>query len=294
MATVSSEIRPVESQVSARLGLLGYLVALLAIVVGWNLNRASHLVNPEEGLGYWLGIVGASMMGILLLYPIRKRVRWLRFLGTTAHWFRVHIFFGVLGPVLILYHCNFGSASMNATVALAFTLFVAGSGIVGRYLHAKIYSDLDGHKRSLREMTERARLRAEDDGSRSAILVPQLLARMQAFDGMVMTPPESFLAILLQPLKVSVLTRLEAVNLRWYTAKQLRLLARKSVTIALERKKLKRATNRFVGEHLRRVRRIAAFSSCERLFSLWHVFHLPFFYMLIVTALLHVLAVHMY
>jgi hypothetical protein len=45
---------------------------------------------------------------------------------------------------------------------------------------------------------------------------------------------------------------------------------------------------------LRQIRRVAELGSYERLFSLWHVFHLPFFYILVVTALVHVLAVHMY
>jgi hypothetical protein len=30
------------------------------------------------------------------------------------------------------------------------------------------------------------------------------------------------------------------------------------------------------------------------MFGLWHLFHLPFFYMMVVTALVHVVAVHMY
>ena len=38
----------------------------------------------------------------------------------------------------------------------------------------------------------------------------------------------------------------------------------------------------------------AFLNSYERLFGLWHVFHLPFFYMLVVTAIVHVVAVHMY
>ena len=40
--------------------------------------------------------------------------------------------------------------------------------------------------------------------------------------------------------------------------------------------------------------RVAQFSLYERLFSLWHVFHLPFFFMLVLSACVHVLAVHMY
>jgi hypothetical protein len=74
----------------------------------------------------------------------------------------------------------------------------------------------------------------------------------------------------------------------------LRQQARRSPVVRAERKRLQRSVAAFVREHMRRVRRVAELGSYERLFSLWHVFHLPFFYMLVVAALIHVLAVHMY
>jgi hypothetical protein len=42
------------------------------------------------------------------------------------------------------------------------------------------------------------------------------------------------------------------------------------------------------------IRQAAAFSVYERLFSLWHLFHLPLFIMMIVTAIIHIFAVHLY
>jgi len=36
------------------------------------------------------------------------------------------------------------------------------------------------------------------------------------------------------------------------------------------------------------------FSTYERLFGLWHVLHLPLFFMLIISGIVHVIAVHMY
>ena len=293
MAIASSEIRPPAPRPGLRPGLVGYAAAVLLVLLGWTLNDRVALVDPGSGVGYWLGIVGASLMAVLLLYPIRKRVRRLQSFGSTSTWFRVHVAFGVLGPVLILYHCNFDAGSLNASVALTFTLLVALSGIVGRYFHSKVYADLDGHKRNLREMSDRARLRASED-SRSALLIPHLLERMSAFDAVVVTPPQSLVATILHPFRVWILTRIEQIRLSWYVSRQLRLLARKSVTVALERRQLQRTTHRFIRVHMRRIRRVAAFSSYERLLSLWHLFHLPFFYMLIVTALLHILAVHMY
>ena len=40
------------------------------------------------------------------------------------------------------------------------------------------------------------------------------------------------------------------------------------------------------------VRKAAMFAFYERLFALWHVLHLPLFFLLIFTATLHVVAVH--
>ena len=42
------------------------------------------------------------------------------------------------------------------------------------------------------------------------------------------------------------------------------------------------------------LRKTAAFRVYERLFSLWHILHLPLFIMMIITAVIHIFAVHMY
>jgi hypothetical protein len=272
---------------------IGYGVAALAVFVGWLYTRYYPIVDAQHGFGYWLGILGASLMATLLLYPLRKRVRFMHALGATRHWFRMHMIFGVLGPVLILYHSNFSFGSLNDTVALACTLLVATSGLVGRYVYAKVHVDLDGHRATLGQLSAKARITTADRPA-AAALVPQLLERMTAYDAIVLTPPQSTLASLLLPLKLAIQTRWTGARLIWYARGQLRAQARRSPVVRAERRRLQRAVARFVHEHLRRVRRVAELGSYERLFSVWHVFHLPFFYMLVVAALIHVLAVHMY
>jgi len=39
---------------------------------------------------------------------------------------------------------------------------------------------------------------------------------------------------------------------------------------------------------------VAQFEAYDRLFSLWHVLHIPFVYVLVVSAIAHVIAVHVY
>ena len=272
---------------------IGYALAAFAVVGGWLLTRDRELVDAQDGIGYWIGIVGASLMAILLLYPLRKRLRFMHSLGATRHWFRMHMIFGVLGPVLILYHCNFAFGSLNDTVALVCTLLVAVSGLVGRYVYAKIHVDLDGHRASLEQLSARARITVADR-TQAAALVPQLLERLTAYDAAVLTPPQSMLGSVLLPLKLAITTRWAGQRLAWYAGWQLRQQARRSAVVREQRARLQRAVKRFIKEHLKRVRRVAELGSYERLFSLWHVFHLPFFYMLVVAALIHVLAVHMY
>jgi len=271
----------------------GYALAALAVVVGYWLTRGRELFDTQDGFGYWLGIAGASLMATLLLYPLRKRVRFMHGLGATRHWFRMHMVFGVLGPVLILYHCNFSLGSLNDTVALVCTLLVAGSGLVGRYVYAKVHVDLDGHRATLEQLSENARITAVQ--RREAVaLVPGLIERLTAYDAIVLTPPTSTFAAVLLPLKLAAKTRFEAFRLSWFARRQLRLLAQRSDIVHEQRAELRHSITRFIREHLKRVRRVAELGSYERLFSIWHVFHLPFFYMLVVAALIHVLAVHMY
>src|SRR5512139_1462998 len=222
MAAVPSDLsRPTSSADGSAEGALrtvaiaGYALAALAVVVGYWLTRGRELFDTQDGFGYWLGIIGASLMATLLLYPLRKRLRFMHALGATRHWFRMHMIFGVLGPVLILYHCNFSFGSLNDTVALACTLLVAISGLVGRYVYAKVHVDLDGHRATLGQLSAKARITVADR-THAAALVPQLLERLTAYDAIVLTPPKSTIASLLLPLKLAIKTRWTAARLIWY------------------------------------------------------------------------------
>jgi hypothetical protein len=300
MAVISSDVQRAAVAEEGREDFLrsaarvGYAAAAAAVIVGWWLTREQPLVDAQDGFGYWLGIVGASLMATLLLYPLRKRLRFMHGLGATRHWFRLHMVLGVLGPVLILYHCNFSLGSLNDTVALVCTILVAVSGLVGRYVYAKVHVDLDGHRASLEQLSARARITAADRTTQAAALVPELFERLTAYDAAVLAPPHGTLATVLLPLRLAVETRWAGQRLIGYARGQLRQQARRSPVVRAERKRLQRSVAAFVREHMRRVRRVAELGSYERLFSLWHVFHLPFFYMLVVAALIHVLAVHMY
>lgn len=268
--------------------------ALLAafILAGWLLKDLG-LVTPEEGVGYWLGIIGGSLMLLLLLYPLRKRIRFLHKLGPTKHWFQMHMIFGLVGPLAILYHCNFQLGSFNSRVALYCMLLVAGSGIIGRHFYASIHKGLYGRKTNLGEL--QTELTASLEKSHGvANLMPGFVAKLDRMSAELQGCRIRQSLGIGRSLKWTFTHHVQRLSLIWTARRELRSAALNSEAIAADYKRLFRTTRRYIRDYTNLMGRVAQFSFYERLFALWHVLHLPIFLMMILSALLHVLAVHMY
>jgi len=247
-------------EIRSRSAWLGFLSTSLIIYAGW-IGRHERNITAENGMGYALGIVGASMMAALLIYPLRKRIRALRLLGSTRRWFQAHMLLGTIGPVLILYHSNFSVSSLNSQVALFCTFLLAGSGIVGRYLYAQIHHGLYGEKSSLRSLITEMQQSLENITA-SGPVIEDFLDQLAEIDESVLKPPSDILQSAARPFSFAFRTR-------WAVRRDLR-------------------------RHLSQVRKVSHLSFFERLFSLWHILHLPFFFMLVISAIVHIIAVHMY
>ena len=261
------------------LTLLAYLLVMFVIYLGWN-SRAERALTAESGPGYILGIIGGVMMLLLLLYPLRKHSRAMRRLGPVKYWFRTHMLFGVLGPVCILFHSGFQLGSLNSNVALFCMLTVASSGLVGRYFYTRIHHGLYGRKATLEELSRHAALLGEKL-ARSLDNYPWAAARIQAFEQRTHQAPHNLAGSFLMLLSLGLRSR--ALYL-WLWLRMPRSLSFDS----------RRALLRHMGAQLESLRRVAEFHFYERLFAAWHVLHFPLFLMLIVSGVVHVIAVHMY
>jgi len=270
----------------------GYALLAAALLIGWML-RGIRIVDPAEGVGYWLGIVGASLMVILLLYPLRKKFSWLGALGSVRNWFRLHIFFGLFGPLLILYHCNFNLGSFNSRVALYCMLVVAGSGIVGFHIYARIHRGLNGRKTNLQDL-QNDLTETMDANHGLATLMPNLVASLEILSAELQGDEITRSISVARSLKWTCKQGLYRFKLKRIAKKELRERAADSPVIARDIKRLRRAANKHINGYVKKMGRVAQFSLYERLFSMWHVFHLPLFLMLVLSASVHVLAVHMY
>ena len=269
-----------------------YLLLAAVTILGWVISDFEFF-DPKIGVGYWLGIVGGSLMTILLLYPLRKRFRILHALGPTHVWFRLHMVFGLVGPLLILYHSNFRLGSFNSQVALYCMLLVAGSGVVGKHFYAGIHRGLYGRKTNLGELQQELTVSIEKSHG-LANLMPNLVARLDKLSAELQGDQITQSLGVGRSLRWTFTHSFIRLSLLFTAHRELRAAAASSETIARDYKRLRRTASRYIRDYTNLTGRVAQFSLYERLFAFWHVLHLPIFYMMILSAVVHVLAVHMY
>jgi hypothetical protein len=266
---------------------------LAALWIGW-VNRDDNGLTPVTGTGYWLGIVGGSLMLVLLLYPLRKRMPSLRAIGSVTFWFNAHMILGVLGPVLILWHANFKLGSINCAVALVTTLVVAVSGVIGRFLHRRINADLYGRKAEAQEVLADADELRGFIGSDETAVADRLVAQLNAFAQRATSGPRSiFTGLVMLPLINwrGAIVRMQVIG----AARHIIAVEgkRRGRSQKVQRQQLAGATA-FVTQHIGAARKAAAYAVYERLFRLWHVFHLPLYFLLVIVAFVHVYASHFF
>ncbi len=172
-------------------------------------------------------------------------------------------------------------------------LLVAGSGVIGRTIYAGIHNGLYGEKTNLDELRSQLDLSLRQ-GEGMAAFLPVYSARLQALS--VEVQGDEITGSMSGWSSAVWTVRKYAVWFSlWRTArKEINERALESSTVAANAKKLRQASASYTRSFVSLVGRVAQFTLCERLFSLWHVLHMPLFFMMIISALIHVLAVHMY
>lgn len=254
------------------LTLLWYMSVAVVIYLGWTIADRRYIV-AETGIGYWLGIIGGSMMLLLLVYPLRKQKPNWKFLGSIKFWFRFHMFLGITGPVLIIFHSGYRLASLNGRVAFICMLIVASSGLIGRYLYRRIHYGLYGEK-----------IRFKD-------LYRQLEDEKHEFEQIHQQSPE--LTEELLKCEDELVVQHTGVNrsLWFYLSRRWRLSKLRKQVL----KKFKPSADRknFL-ERVWGLKSICALGVNEILFSYWHILHFPLFIMLVISGITHVVVVHFY
>jgi hypothetical protein len=224
---------------------------------------------------------------------MRKHWRFMHRLGPAKFWFVGHMLLGVGGPLLILLHSNFQIGSLNAGVAFFSMVTVALSGVIGRFLYLRLHTNLNGEKLLLSQLHKK--LHADSSAAARLRVAPVVVTHCQRFESWALerrmvTGAEVLRTMLLMPW------------VRWRTSwacrtelrHRLTSMAREEVWSGHKLHARQRAARRLTSRYLLGAQRVAMFSAWERLFSWWHVAHVPFVYILVLSAVVHVVAVHAY
>jgi hypothetical protein len=224
-----------------------------------------RLLRPSGPVGQTLGVIGAALMLVPFFYMGYTRLRRARSGASLKRLLEVHVFCGIVGPVLITFHTTF---KFNGLVSAAYwsMVLVALSGFVGRYLYVRIPRTQRGVELSQVELDDRfAALRDELQWSAG----PEILAALDRLESDLARRP----------------SRLGVVGDRALR----RTLA--GIVAQLERqsgRELSAAVRAALDERIRLRYRRAALARTKRLFDLWHVFHLPLVWVMFAIVSLHV------
>jgi hypothetical protein len=241
------------------------------------LGKSSGYIDdwkPEGRIGHGLGIVGSAMMiGGVIMYSSRKRVKALRYLGKLKHWLEFHIFLCLLGPTLVMYHTTFKFGGLVA-VSLWSMVAVVLSGVIGRYIYTQIPRNISGHELSAGDLQKE-----NDEYSEMLRTTYQLDNRaLEMIDGLGVKLDagskdfRALVAIILDDFakrtRVSALkSHLRKQNISHEHIKGILAIAKKKSLL---------------------VRRMAFLGTAQRLFHYWHVIHQPFSIIMFVILAIHV------
>jgi hypothetical protein len=273
-ASSTTQSRPVPLR-----AMFGVLLVSVVSIYGTLIIRQPDY-EPGSTVGYRLGLTGALMMLTLLIYPLRKHVPWLREFGRLSDWLQLHMILGICGPLFILFHSEFSIQSINAAVAMWSMVVVALSGIVGRFIYGRIHSRFNGQKLAAAALSKAIGALLVDV-ERGGALPQRVRDLLAAFEARAAQQPDSVLRQTFRFLHIATERR------------RLLRVVRRELTQSVDARR-RAQIEAGLRPYLRGLQRVAQFAVYERMFALWHVLHLPLVALLVVSAIFHVIAVHMY
>ena len=232
-------------------------------------------------------------MSSLLLYPLRKRIAALERLGKMESWFKFHMIAGICGPLMVLFHSTFKTGSLNGAMALYAMLLVALSGVIGRFIYRHIHRGLYGNQLTLGEVSAELKDCAENMGSVFA-LRPDIEPRLMDFHDAAFSRQGSLIVRVWRFVTLYWKSRRLANEIRRDAKDALRRQFRKQGGRRRELIVNYRIAREDIDRYLNSVVKASQLAVWERLFSYWHIIHLPFLYLLVFSGVVHVVAVHMY
>jgi hypothetical protein len=234
-------------------------------------------LRPSGYVGQTAGIIALSIFIFLWLYPLRKKLRWLRWTGAMSRWLDVHIAAALVLPVLTAVHASW---RFDGLIGLGFwsMIVVCLSGIAGRYLYVHIPRSASGLELTAEEVAAERR-RLLNEVARSSGLPPAQVESILRTDP---TPCDGLGVV------ATVRRMLQDERSRVRCARALRRICeRRPGGQRLNRRALRRVV-KLAGREMALTQQARMLAATHHVFRLWHVAHRPFALTALVAVLVHV------
>jgi len=265
--------------------LVGSTVAFLIGLSHWGYSyysapfaeRAFHpqhaLLKPSGSVGHALGSVGGLMMLFTFAYSLRKRLPFLQKIGVQTQWLQFHIFLGLFGPALVVFHTT-GKLQGVAAIAFYSMMAMVVSGIVGRYLYSKIPRTRKGGEMSYKQMEEQlAAWVVELEADRQK---DEFLEEIENYLAQIRRVRCNLFGTLVRSIYDDLAAPANFLRAWKITGK-----VHKSFHRRLQ-------ITRLILKQRRLLKHLALLDASQRLFSYWHIFHKPFTVLASVVIFVHI------
>jgi hypothetical protein len=283
----------------------GIFILIVAMVTlgGYFILSPQTLFEPGDNVGYNIGLAGGLMMLALLLYPLRKRVKFLGKVGLLPVWFKWHMVLGILGPLTIVIHSTYHvyipfihpTGSLNAAIAMLCMILVSGSGTFGRFFYTKIHHGLYGRQATVNDI--KADIEQTGNVKSTFSFAPEIEKQLDWFRVQSEENAQAGKLGLVKFVSIGIQTGVLSKKLVKELHSVMYAQAREQNYTAAQMKSMEKLfleNKALIQSYLRAVRDASQFHTYEHLFSYWHVFHIPLVYMMVFSAFYHVYAVHAY
>jgi len=234
-----------------------------------------RFLRPAGLLGHTFGVIGSAFLIFMLSYTLRKRLKIMRSWGSLNNWLDIHIYFGIIGPLLVILHT---SLKVQGLVAVSFwsMIAVATSGIFGRYLYLQIPRNIVGDEIDIKELEQTDKqyaLQLKQEFGLSDDIINHLAEgdtiKIAEGSGAFKILYTVFIEDALRPFK-SKRRHVEHAELKNIPAET----RKKIVRIAHRRSLL--------------TRRVLLLNHMQQMFHYWHVIHKPFAIIMYAIMVIHI------
>jgi hypothetical protein len=238
-------------------------------------------LRPSGYLGQTAGVLALLIFLFLWLYPLRKKFRWLAFTGAISKWLNVHVLAALGLPLLVAAHATW---QFGGIIGLGFwsMMLVWLSGIIGRYIYAKIPRSQAGVELTIEEIGTQRQELLDEIASRSGLDVREVEALLAADP----SPTEGL--GLWQTLRRMVQDDLSRRRAAATLRRQIRLhrpMQRRGDAATLKE------VLRLASREMSLVQQSRMLGATQNVLRFWHVAHRPLAVTALVAVIIHVVVV---